>query len=509
MSTRSARIFAALTAAGIAVTAALSTATANAAAPPATTTKPAPAAAGWLAQQFTDHYVYPGGSSFDGGSTADSVFALAAAKAGASKIDAAMRYFAAHVDDYASVHDTSGKPGPYDGSVAKAAVAALVTGADPTHIGGYDLLQILKRDQCTSESHPKNSKDYTTPVCPAPGAARNIFSSVSESLAILAEARGARASGASYAPDAAAVTYLLSLQCANGGFTSLTTGGAHCAADPDATGFAVMALQAEGHQQAALARAVRWLRGVRNTDGSWTAQGVHNVDSTGLAAAALAGQRIDTRRSRSWLHSQQVTNGPTVGTGASRGALKYHGAFDASSSIKATADGVLGLVAHGDLATLTDRRASAGTAVLALPPAHVGRKEVPAGTEQTVTGAGFAAGELVVATLASHRVGSATTNHNGTATVTFTAPSSLPGKHTITLTGRTSALTTSAVMRVVPASNSVTTAPAALGSRAAAPNLASTGQDSRLTELEIVLGVALIGAGGVIALAGCRRAGHR
>ena len=76
---------------------------------------------------------------------------------------------------------------------------------------------------------PKSDKDYTTPVCPAPGAARNIYSSISESLAILSEARGARSYGSSYAPDAAAMSYFLSLQCANGGFTSDTTGGQKCA----------------------------------------------------------------------------------------------------------------------------------------------------------------------------------------------------------------------------------------------------------------------------------------
>ena len=191
-----------------------------------------------------------------------------------------------------------------------------------------------------------------------PPAPANIYSSVSESLVILAEARGAKTYGTTYAPDPAALSYFLSLQCANGGFTSATTRGSHCTADPDATGYAIMALRADGHRHAARARAVHWLRSTRNTDGSWTAQGVHNVDSTGLAAAALAGAGLDTTRSKKWLRSQQVTTGPTVGKGASRGALKYHGAFDPSSSIKATADGLLGMVRYGDLATLTDHRAT-------------------------------------------------------------------------------------------------------------------------------------------------------
>jgi hypothetical protein len=504
MSPPSARLLAVLAAAAaaLAVTALAVTAPADAAAPQRTTTAPARAAAGWLAQQFGDHYDYPGGTYFDGGSTADSIFALAAAKAGSDKIEAAIRYFAEHVDEYASVSDTSGQPGPYDGSVAKAAVAAMVAGVDPTHFGGYNLLQALRDDQCATASKPKNQNDFTTPTCPAPGAARNIYSSVSESLAILAEARGAKASGAKYAPDAAALQYFLSLQCTNGGFTSETTGGAKCAADPDSTGFAMMALQAAGHQQAALTRAAHWLTSMRNADGSWTAQHVHNVDSTALAAAALAAQGRDTHRSIAWLDSQQVATGPTVGKGASRGALKYQGAFDPSSSIKATADGLLGMVAHGSLATLTDSGASANTAVLALAPAQIEHAIVSAGKQESVTGTGFAAGEKVTGMVESRAVfaGSATADKSGTATLAFTVPASLTGRHTITLTGRASGLTTSARFRVVAA-----TAPTTGASSPSQPPLADTGRDSRQTGAELALGLGLVALGGLALGFGRRR----
>ena len=150
------------------------------------------------------------------------------------------------------LHDKSGKPGPYDGSVGKTAVAALVAGVDPTHFGGYNLLHALKHDQCTTASEPKNNKDPDAGL-PRVGAARNIYSSVSESLAILAEARGSAKYGSTYAPDSAAMSYFLSLQCANGGFTADTAGGAHCASDPDSTGYAIMALQAAGQS------AARWI----------------------------------------------------------------------------------------------------------------------------------------------------------------------------------------------------------------------------------------------------------
>ncbi len=348
-----------------------------------------------------------------------------------------MRYFARHVEKYVDIKNLDGY-GPNDGGIGKTAIAAMVAGDDPTHFGPYNLLKHLKSDECPA----------TATTC-TPGSAANSYSSVSESLVILAEARGARTYGSAYAPDAAALTYFLSLQCANGGFTSSTTGGSHCTADPDSTGYAIMALHADGHRPAALARAVHWLRGIRNSDGSWTAQGVHNVDSTGLAAAALAGQRVDTTRSKKWLASQQVTTGPTVGKGASRGALKYHGAFDASSSIKATADGLLGMVAYGDLATLTDHRAASGTAVLALAPARVAHPRVAAGGRQSVTATGFATRERVVARIGSHRVTTVTATKAGTVAVRFGVARSARGTRRIILTGRFSRLSTARSFRVV------------------------------------------------------------
>jgi hypothetical protein len=531
MSTRFVRSVRLLAVLAVAAVALLANTPAEAAAPRPTTTAPARGAAGWLAQQFGTHYVYPGGTYFDGGSTADSIFALAAAKVGKNKINSAIRYFAKHVNDYTSVNDTSGQPGPYDGSVAKTAVAALVAGTDPTHFGGHNLLQALKNDQCTTASKPKNDNDFTTPTCPAPGAARNIYSSVSESLAILAEARGAHAHGTKYAPDAAALHYFLSLQCPNGGFTSQTSGGAKCASDPDSTGFAMMALKAAGHRRPALTRAAHWLLSVRNPDGSWTAQHVHNVDSTGLAAAALAGQGRDTHRSIAWLASQQVTTGPTVGKGASRGALKYHGAFDASSSIKSTADGLLGMVAHGSLATLTAKGAAASTPVLALAPAIVRHATVGAGRSETVTGTGFAAGEVVKGALKSKPAGAAKAGRNGTVRLTFSAPTS-GGRHTIRLTGRRSGLTTSAAFTVrraaaaAPVTSSAGTtgsagtagATSSVGSTntagstgtagstdAALPHLADTGRDGRGTSAEVELGIGLVALGGLALVVGRRR----
>lgn len=509
----------------VAAALALGTLPASAAPAPASTTDPAAAAAGWLAQQFVgaDHRPSPSGDRlegsfgsppsyyFDGGRTADAIYALAAAGAGKARIDAAIGYFAAHVAEYTSITDTTGKPGPYDGQIGKTALAAIVAGADPTSFGGHDLLQALKDDECTEVSAPADQNDFSTPVCPAVGAARNIYSSISESFVVLASARGATLHGAQYAPSAAAVDYFLSLQCPGGGFTGLTTA---CTKDSDATtdatAYAAFALAALGGHQPQLDRAVSFLQGGRAAGGYWVAEGGPDVDSTGLATAALAAAGRDVGASRAWLVSQQVTDGPTVGPGASRGALKYQGAFDAFSSVKGTADGLLGLVPDGSLATITAAGAASGTRVLALAGPTLGSASVAQGARQSVTGTGFAAGERVAAVVHSTpaQVGTASANAAGTVTLTFTVPATLAtGTHRLVLTGATSGLSSAASFSVTaaPAAAPVPVPPAAAPQSGAGAPLAATGLDGpRLLVLGLA-GGAMLAAGAALSVAGRRR----
>lgn len=488
--------------AAVAALAVLATAGPAAAAPArATTTDPAVAAAGWLAQQFVDatgkpaphgdHFDYPGGTYYWGGETASAIFALAATKTGADKIHSALDYMAAHVKADANL-GSGDKPGPYDGSVATAALAAMVGGADPTSFGGYNLVQALKHDQCTMVSAPTSSTDYTTPTCPAVGAARNIFSSVSESLAILAEARGGSA------PTSDAVTYFLSLQCPSGGFTGhVDACRTNTAAGVDETAYAIAALVALGGHSSELGKAVAWLTGKRSASGYWVVQGKPNTGSTGLAASALDAAGRNSSSSRAWLASQQVQTGPTVGAGASRGALKYLGTFDASSSIKATADALLGMRHGTSLATLTASGSAAGTSVLALDAPTVQNSSVRQGHSQTVTGTGFARGETVTAVVHSTpvTVGSVTTNAQGTAMVRFTVPAALAaGAHTVLLTGGTSDL-----------SSSVTFLVRAAAATPAGPELAVTGLDGTQLLTESLLGAGLLLAGAAALMLARRR----
>jgi hypothetical protein len=483
---------------------------ASAAAPtaPSTTTTPAAAAAGWLAQQFAgpagtptpdgDHFNFPGSSFYWSGLTAGAVFALAASKSGGDKIDAAISYMEQNVTGDANIGHGA-EPGPYDGSVATAALAAIVAGADATDFGGTDLLATLKADECTKVSAPVDENDFTTPTCPAIGAGNNVFSSVSESLIVLVEARA----GGTSAPSTKAVDYFLSLQCADGGFT-VQTSAADCTSDIDATAYAAAALVALGGHQSELGDATDWLLTQRNAAGYWEAQGGPNVDSTGLAASVLDAAGTDTSRSRTWLASQQVDTGPTSGAGASRGALKFQGAFDASSSIKATADGLLGMVSGASLATLTADGATAGTALLALDPPQVAAASVVQGGTQTVTGTGFGASEKVSAVLHSAPIAlnTVTANAAGTAVVTFTVPTTLAtGAHSVVLTGVTTGLTSTVSFTVTAApvtpGTSTPTVPAPAGS--GAQGLANSGLDGQqaLVEALIGLGCVIVGAGAV------------
>ena len=118
----------------------------------------------------------------------------------------ALAYLADNVDAYSDITNSDGF-GPYDGSVAKLAVAAIVAGQDPTAFGGYDLLHTLAADECAP----------TAKGC-TPGSGANVFSSIQEAFVILAEARA----GAGHAPTTQALDYFTSLQCASGGFTDKT-----------------------------------------------------------------------------------------------------------------------------------------------------------------------------------------------------------------------------------------------------------------------------------------------
>jgi A-macroglobulin TED domain len=473
------------------------------AAPLSTTTDPAQAAAGWLAGRLDGGTHVTNLGFFDGGTTADVVFGLAAAGVGKSTTNDVLDFLQkpANADSYADLSAQFG--GPYTGSAAKAALAFLVGGRDPSSVaaGGLSLTQAM-RMECASVDVSATATHY----CPAVGAGLGTFSSVSQSFIVLTSAR----LGTPLDDTGAAMIWFRSLQCPNGGFTvDVPEKGcaSNASADVDATAYALMALTSilspSATDTAAATAAADWLVTSQNRDGSWTSQKVHNTDSTGLAAAALAGAGRNTRTARAWLREQQITGGPTVGPGATRGALSYAAARDEHSRMKATADGLLGLGA-APLGTLTASHSIAGAPVLALSaPRFSGA--LHAGGTVRLTASGFQAKEKVRVQIHSTPVTLATVpaSSSGSVSTSVVLPTALAaGTHTVTVTGQTSTLAASATVTVAAAAAS--TSSGSGGATTSTP-LAATGTDGRQLATVTAAALLLLLSGGALLVTGRRR----
>ncbi|MFE2757207.1 prenyltransferase/squalene oxidase repeat-containing protein [Actinosynnema sp. NPDC059335] len=313
------------------------------------TTDASDAAAGWLARQLVDgdHFLYPGTTSPDQGSTLDALFAFTAAGVASDSADKALAWLARpevianylHFDDPAE---------SFAGSYAKLALAVQVRGGDPSDFGGEDLIAGLTALQAPSGRFV-NKSQY--------GDFSNGFS---QAFAVLALDR---AQGA----PRAAVDYLVGQQCGDGGFP-LILEATPCVSHVDATSMAVQALVAVG-DTAAAGEALDWLEGVQQPGGGFRDEGATdagNANSTGLAAQALrAGGRTATADlAVRFLTSLQV--GCTAAE-ADRGAIAFDATgFQQTSSLRASAQGVLGLVGVG-FGDLTADGGTPGTPVLDCP----------------------------------------------------------------------------------------------------------------------------------------------
>ena len=299
----------------------------------APTEDPADAAAGWLARQLVEgerfEQDFGGGLVYaDAGLTLDAVLAFAAAGSAGSYATAAMDWLAEgpNLAEYAG----DGTSFSDAGRLAKVAYAELVTGGDPTDVGGVDVLARLR-----AQLGPDGRFSDT----PAPDSS-NAFG---QSFALLAFARTAGGVPAS------AVGFLAGSECPGGGFP-LNYGQPECTPDTDATAMVVQALSVPGGDPAAAARGIEWLVGEQAADGSFSGTGTTatpNSNSTGLAAQALraAGRTAAADRAGTWLLALQ--SGCTAEAGV-RGAVAYDpSGFDPGNGTRATAQAVLGLSGVG------------------------------------------------------------------------------------------------------------------------------------------------------------------
>ncbi len=230
--------------------------------------------AAYLVAQLVDGSHLADAYGADYGLTADLAIALASAGSQDHTLAKVAGYLSTHVADYADPAGTSSYPGPYSGSVAKLALVAEITGQRPTAFGGFDLLKTLTTHVCTAPDTAGN--------CTATGDFYQSFSTVSQSLGVLALAR------AGVSPPPAAVTRLTGLQCADGGFPSLLiTAGAPCTSDVDTTSYALQALLLVPGAETAAGKAANYLLAAQQGNGGFTGAAGENSNSTGLAVQGL------------------------------------------------------------------------------------------------------------------------------------------------------------------------------------------------------------------------------
>jgi hypothetical protein len=235
-------------------------------------------AAGFMVRTLAargDHYNYPASTFFDGGNTIDAILGLDGAKGGLDEADAAFGYLDQNLGNY-----NGGDPqfGLYAGPTAKALLAVVAHGGDPSDFGGQDLLDLM--DQSLGAVEPGRYSDLPVDC----GFSQCDFSNtIGQSLAIIAVGR-ATGDVAQEAAD-----FLLDQQCPDGGFRG-DLDAAGCTSDLDATAFAVQAvIGLLGADDQAATDALDFLASRQAANGGFLNQdGQYNANTAGVAAQAFA-----------------------------------------------------------------------------------------------------------------------------------------------------------------------------------------------------------------------------
>lgn len=267
------------------------------------------AAATWVAEEYDrlDGVLAAGGY-------ADVIFALAGTEAEEETAAAALAALEPVTPAYI------GAPGSVNaGPLAKVLLAVLVGGRDPATFAGRSLETELRATLVTDG--PDRGRFGTTTV-------------LTQALAILALAR------TDDGVPVSAVEWLAGQQCPHGGFAwGACTVANQDFADGDHTGLALQALLAADGDEAA-ERAVTWLLSVQGANGSFSS-GVPNSNSTGLAGQALraAGEVEAADRAGGYVVSLQYGDDAEE---TKRGAIAWTATAD-GALLLATTQGVLTL----------------------------------------------------------------------------------------------------------------------------------------------------------------------
>ena len=325
-----------------------------------TTSRPAAAAAGYLARQLTGrHHDHYDGSYLSGkrtivyvnyGETADAILSMDAAGVAQRAAARATRYLEKHVRAYAGHSAATYAPGP----IGKLLLVAEAQHVDVHSFGGLNLVSALDSTEgvrgAAGGEFQQNPKG--TP------AKYDYFSTVSQALAVLGLADSPHPADR---PDAAAVTFLAGQRCAGGGYPTelLSSPAAACAAgkDIDSTGYAIQALLAAGSPAT---EDLSWLRSVEHPNGGFDHSA--NANSTALAIQALVAGGKRVGKPEAWLVAHQVGCSAPADR---RGAVKFQGTYDASALLATSQAGAA--LAGKPLAAIDKAGARAAAPVLSCP----------------------------------------------------------------------------------------------------------------------------------------------
>lgn len=290
---------------------------------------PTATASTWMSDQLTHGLMHNAQYDVDDyGLTADTALALKQVGARKKTLKKSRKALAAHVNDWVRGGSSTDL---YAGSVAKAALVADALGANPRHFGGDDLIKLLRKTLSTEGATKGRIRDTSS--------YGDYANTLGQALAAQALSADASRKGAS------AVRYLLKQQCSAGYFRLYfadPTAPQTCdagdpattsAPDPDATSTALLSLQTLRHHgkklKAAEKKATRWLVKHQRRNGSFvggTSTSAPNTNSTGLAAAALAGagKCTQARKAAAWIAKLQVSKKKAKGAlSTAEGAIAY------------------------------------------------------------------------------------------------------------------------------------------------------------------------------------------
>lgn len=386
-------------------------------------------AARWLEDQLTAGIVHNDQYDFDDyGLTLDIYFTLSDLDTRADTRSTILAAVEAHTDDYTNGWGFS------PGAAGKLAVALIDAGDDPRDSDGSDLIASIED---TSDDTTGEISDELT------------YGFIGQSWATraLIEAQSAEAD--------ASLAFLLTKQCADGGFRQVFT-GATCTSTLDATAFGLQTLLAARQAGTSglddeIARAADALVAAQAADGSLQNDGTANANTTGLAATVLAkaGRSGAAGSAASWLVAHQVTDAVAEDTALANetGAIAFDAAALAAGKtdgittetrdqwIRATAQAAAGVQAQLPAVAVTVTKPAAFTA---------------AGAKIAVKASGLTAGERYTAAISGGGTVSGVVAANGVVTATLTAPRGTATR-TITVTGARSNRVGTASARVLAA----------------------------------------------------------